>query len=1204
MRKLLIGFVTLIILAVAGVLIGPSFIDWNTYKSDITAQVKSLTGRDMVIGGDIKIAVLPSPAVVANEVTFANIEGGSEPHMAELGSLAVNVALGPLLGGEIQVTKVRIENPVVVLEVLADGRQNWVFEAFDEKSSASALSSETSSTSIDLSTGQSVSDATQASGPALQLDNFEIVNGTIVYRDARTATEERAEALNATLKAASLNGPFESIGSLKIRNIPIAYEIGIDGVFQGRTVPINAKISSPQADASVILQGNVVNLSEDAKFTGKLKAEGQSLAAVINAVSGAEGLPGGVNQPFSADGDVTATASNIDIGTLALKLGDASATGIVTAGLGDMLSAAAEFNINHVNLDTFLAMQPFTAQTEGGEGEAESAASSVSGSVGGNDAASLATVSGAAENFTIPDNISASLALGIDAMTYQGEKAGPVRLNAELSSGEITLSQFTAQLPGTTDVALFGFMSAQDEGPVFDGELEVSIGDTRRLSSWLQLDMPKLPNGRLRHITAMGKLKVTPKNIQVSGIDVGFDRSRLNGGITIALRKRPAFGASIVLDQIDLDGYLPVMDSGSADAIQPGASGKVAEDGGSAGAGSEATSTGDAAANPLAVLNALTRFDANLIASVGEVVHQGVQIKDIAFDGTLFSGDLKIKKASVANLAGAAASVSGTVSELGGNPRFDGLEADFKAKSVEKLAGLLGVELPVSAKALGAVSTSAKFDGPMLQPTIKANLSAAGGKATFDGGISLLPLKDLVDGAVTLKHGDLVKLLRSFGVDYTPSGNIGGLDVAANVSGGADDISLEGLSGSLGKVAFNGSTRVRLDGPVPKVIADLTTNEFIVDPFIPAGKNTALAPRSFGVTPRPVLTSGAPWSDDPLDLSALNSLNGDFRVRSDAIIYDSYRLENADIIASLTNGVLKADRVTGSLFGGRVNVKGLVNAQGLPSADATLSFENASISNMLSSLIGKPSAAGAFTFETSLKASGASVADMVSALDGNGSFLLKGLDVQGSAKGTPFAGILGLVQSFGQIGAGLSGQPGDGLADATGSFVVSRGVAQIGDFRLASGFGNGSAAGSVDLANWQMDVSGVMKLAQNILSQLLVQKAGAPQELPFRITGALDSPTVKLETASLGAGGGVPLPGLEKLDEKLPGASGILQGVLGGVLGGGTTTQQQQTPPPQPEAQTQTEEGLPVPQSQPQQQPQPEPQQIQPQDILKQILKF
>ena len=63
MRKFLTGLVTLIVVILAAVLILPSFVDWNEYKGDIAVQVKAATGRDIFIGGDLKLALLPTPTL-------------------------------------------------------------------------------------------------------------------------------------------------------------------------------------------------------------------------------------------------------------------------------------------------------------------------------------------------------------------------------------------------------------------------------------------------------------------------------------------------------------------------------------------------------------------------------------------------------------------------------------------------------------------------------------------------------------------------------------------------------------------------------------------------------------------------------------------------------------------------------------------------------------------------------------------------------------------------------------------------------------------------------------------------------------------------------------------------------------------------------------------------------------------------------------
>ena len=138
------------------------------------------------------------------------------------------------------------------------------------------------------------------------------------------------------------------------------------------------------------------------------------------------------------------------------------------------------------------------------------------------------------------------------------------------------------------------------------------------------------------------------------------------------------------------------------------------------------------------------------------------------------------------------------------------------------------------------------------------------------------------------------------------------------------------------------------------------------------------------------------------------------------------------------------------------------------------------------------------------------------------------------------------------------------------------------DLTLSSNLGTGQAKGSIDLPNWQIDVVGEVRLSQNLLTQFLAQKTGAPLVLPLHIKGTLDSPNVKLDTSKMPSGR-VPLPGIDKLlGEK--GLGGILRKILPG---------QQSTQQPQQQQQS----GEPPPP------PPPQEKRFRPEDLLKQLFK-
>ena len=97
MRNFLSILFGLIILVVAIVFVAPLFIDWNSYKAEVSRHIKKVTGRELAINGNIRIAILPAPAFVAEDLSFANLNGAISPYMATLKSAEMRVALIPLL---------------------------------------------------------------------------------------------------------------------------------------------------------------------------------------------------------------------------------------------------------------------------------------------------------------------------------------------------------------------------------------------------------------------------------------------------------------------------------------------------------------------------------------------------------------------------------------------------------------------------------------------------------------------------------------------------------------------------------------------------------------------------------------------------------------------------------------------------------------------------------------------------------------------------------------------------------------------------------------------------------------------------------------------------------------------------------------------------------------------------------------------------
>ena len=120
MKKLLFGFLFVIVGLIGAVMVAPNFINWNEYRDKITSEVNAATGFNLEIRGDIKIGILPSPALLINDVHVANIEGAMTADTLTVESFEVRVALIPLIGRQLKISSVKLVKPVLNLEKLAD----------------------------------------------------------------------------------------------------------------------------------------------------------------------------------------------------------------------------------------------------------------------------------------------------------------------------------------------------------------------------------------------------------------------------------------------------------------------------------------------------------------------------------------------------------------------------------------------------------------------------------------------------------------------------------------------------------------------------------------------------------------------------------------------------------------------------------------------------------------------------------------------------------------------------------------------------------------------------------------------------------------------------------------------------------------------------------------------------------------------------
>jgi len=803
MRKVVIGVVVVLVVLVAAAFVGPRFIPGDPLKAQIAAQVRAATGRDLIIDGDLSFTLLPAPGVTVSGVRVSNIDGAQAGDMVRLKSAQVAVALGPLITGNIEIERVVLVEPVFELEQFADGANNWTFSPAES--------------SAEQGTGESGSaSASRGLASSIRLNDLVVRGGTVVFRSPDTT--ERIEGINASFGAASLRGPFRAEGEVVLRGMPTSLRAAIGELETDRAIPVS--LTTGVQDAEVSFSGLLSGFPNEPRIAGQLEGKAANIGALIAAISGQSAPAPLAALPLAIKGDLSANREAAALNNLSVGLGAINATGAANIALGETPEIDLILNAGQLDLDQLLT-DFRSAQSKKGtsppRASSAPAGDPASGRTGDGPAAE------AAASFALPPTLNVSIEARVDALIYRGGVIRQAALNAQLADGELAISQLTAQLPGSADVSLFGFLAARDGVPTFGGQGEANADNLRGLLSWLGIDVSAVPLDRLRKLALTAKLDGVPDKLNVTDIDLGIDGARVRGGIAVALRKRLGLGIGLSLDKLNIDAYLPTADQpappappGSAAAAPSGAQQSAKKPGGDA----------KGASSGVAGLAILDRFDSVLQLKAGTLTFRGKSIQGVNIDGTLAAGSLELRDVSVKSLAGAQAKASGRIEGLATPAPMVDLNLDIDSTESDRLLQMLGVA-PSFAVGPGRLQGSVKGNLDALDMDL--TLAALEAQFTTKGKVSSLIGDPRFDVKLDLSHSDagaLISRINGNGKSGKAERSPGALRVAAAVAGslakselnagitvGAGSLAVKGKISNIGAAQMSGGVAVTANHP-------------------------------------------------------------------------------------------------------------------------------------------------------------------------------------------------------------------------------------------------------------------------------------------------------------------------------------------------------------------------------------------------------
>ena len=116
-----------VVLPAAAIGTAAAILDPNDFKQTLVAAVQDKTGRTLSLNGPIRLSRSLWPTIEVNDVTFANLPGGTRPDMARAERIEAQLSLPALLRRRIEVARLTLIGPNILFEQVG-GKPNWVFD--------------------------------------------------------------------------------------------------------------------------------------------------------------------------------------------------------------------------------------------------------------------------------------------------------------------------------------------------------------------------------------------------------------------------------------------------------------------------------------------------------------------------------------------------------------------------------------------------------------------------------------------------------------------------------------------------------------------------------------------------------------------------------------------------------------------------------------------------------------------------------------------------------------------------------------------------------------------------------------------------------------------------------------------------------------------------------------------------------------------
>ena len=1064
------GFVVLIGLLLAA----PSLIDWTEYRAGLAQRLSAVTSRAVSIDGDVDFVLLPRPAFNAEAVRIGG--GNLADDFVAVERLSARLAFLPLLTGELKFREVVLRRPEARMTRNQAG--NVDFLTFPAPAATAGAPAPPPAAPFDL-----------------DIDRVVIDDGALTFEDVGNAAAVNIKGIDVTLTALPQK-PTTLSGEITAGTTPLAIEAVLGRAGTGGVSTLSLAVKLAEAEAAAKFSGTLTRSPGNWDLRGDLSGNASSTSSVLAALgltTAGTALPEALQKPLSVKAKMRASATALSIDPLALDIGGTPAKGILSwqAGSGETVPhVSAKFEVGAVQVEAWRFAENKTP------------ASFNFGFVA--TAYAQTPPVQASSTISLPlKNLAGDFSLKIPALSYRGQTLRDANFTAMLANSELTISDLSVELPAATRAKAFGLIRL-DGDRVFEGALEAQTGDLRGMLAWLGVKPDNVPLGRLSNASFKAALQVTPAQFTLGDITATVDTSTLTGRLGWLKGPRPLWNVDLTVNTLNADVYLPLFKQSETPASVPAAVPTAPPP-----AASPPPKADAYGVTPVfAAFADLPDIDADVRLQVDSLTFGGVGNGKAGVDASLKDGTLALRSISFENVGGATAWFSGGIGGFGVTPRIVDLQFDVSAVDLPRVGRAFGINVPEPLRSLTPLSLMGVINGSLAQADMTATLKIASLIVQASGQGLTLDQQPHITLDVEAAQPSYAALMKAAGFSW-PIGTAdpGAVKVSAHITHEPAATKIESLAVRIGENTFTGVLDIVRGPGLPEVTGTLTGITLTTDKLWPKpGVVLSPSPPVRTASARPAVPSAKPppWSQETFDWSLLKGWRGNIQLAGASLTVRGVQVQDFSCHVMVADDAAEITEWKGKVFGAPGQLYVRAAASPVPLVQGEIAFLGGDLGGVANAINGGGAATksmGKADFAGSFRAQGANPEALAAAFSGSGTLKITASE---AGSGT-ISGLLGAITAANQVeGFGKAGP-----VTLESRFSAEGGRIKIEDATVASKSYGGAFTGTIDLAQWQVDLAGRLRLESRAADAV-----GKPAAVPITIKGQLDLPNIMLRPAS------------------------------------------------------------------------------------------